>query len=320
MLLSKVGGLLRRWWKMFTLLFALCLMAPMTLAIVRFNITPERSKPLSALQRFLGFNQPAAVQTNKRPAIIGHRGSDGGRENTVRAIDHAIAAEVDWIEFDIRQCRGGELVVLHDETIDRWLIESGITGYKGKERAVEFLSYDELRAIQGPCAPGDQLLSLRQLFEHFPASGGTFRWLLDVKVPHISEEIISILGDHGYAPEAGRVIVQGTFDIVAEYKVSGYALAYAAGWTKEGNRIRYLFGNGFIVTRCEKLGPHLAYLTLPEMFLNAGLIREVTRKVPDIEVWTYFGSTPSSWRKSIDFGADGLIVDDVHRAVAEFRF
>jgi len=50
---------------------------------------------------------------------IAHRGFAGEyAENTVGAV--ASAADIaDWVEVDVRRCGTGELVVVHDETVDR---------------------------------------------------------------------------------------------------------------------------------------------------------------------------------------------------------
>lgn len=51
--------------------------------------------------------------------LIAHRGFASNRpENTRRAIEEA-AAIADAIEIDVRRCGSGELVVIHDETVDR---------------------------------------------------------------------------------------------------------------------------------------------------------------------------------------------------------
>lgn len=51
---------------------------------------------------------------------IGHRGACGYEpENTLRSFSKAIELNVDMIEFDVMQCASGEIVVIHDETVDR---------------------------------------------------------------------------------------------------------------------------------------------------------------------------------------------------------
>ena len=52
--------------------------------------------------------------------LIGHRGAGGiSPENTLTAIDSGLAEGADFIEIDIRQTKDGEIVVMHDEKVDR---------------------------------------------------------------------------------------------------------------------------------------------------------------------------------------------------------
>lgn len=51
---------------------------------------------------------------------IAHRGDPvGERENTLRAFSAALACGADWVEIDLRRTRDGEIVVLHDQTLER---------------------------------------------------------------------------------------------------------------------------------------------------------------------------------------------------------
>jgi glycerophosphoryl diester phosphodiesterase len=51
--------------------------------------------------------------------VVGHRGCpEHGPENTVAAVRTALP-HVDWVEVDARRCGSGEVVVHHDETLDR---------------------------------------------------------------------------------------------------------------------------------------------------------------------------------------------------------
>jgi glycerophosphoryl diester phosphodiesterase len=52
--------------------------------------------------------------------IFGHRGSMGTMpENTLLGFSHALDCGVDGIELDVQLTKDGELVVIHDEKIDR---------------------------------------------------------------------------------------------------------------------------------------------------------------------------------------------------------
>ena len=52
--------------------------------------------------------------------VMAHRGSGGlWPENTLYAFEHAVALGVDVLEMDVQSTKDGELVVIHDSTVDR---------------------------------------------------------------------------------------------------------------------------------------------------------------------------------------------------------
>lgn len=70
---------------------------------------------------------------------IGHRGACGYEpENTLSSFKKAIELDVDMIEFDVHACNTGELVVIHDDKVDR---TTDGTGYVSER------SFQELRKL-----------------------------------------------------------------------------------------------------------------------------------------------------------------------------
>jgi glycerophosphoryl diester phosphodiesterase len=52
--------------------------------------------------------------------VIAHRGNHTrAHENTLTAIEHAVAAGVDYVEIDVRRTMDGNYVLMHDSTVDR---------------------------------------------------------------------------------------------------------------------------------------------------------------------------------------------------------
>lgn len=52
--------------------------------------------------------------------VLAHRGASADKpENTLSAFAEAVAQGADGVEFDVMRCRSGELVVFHDETLER---------------------------------------------------------------------------------------------------------------------------------------------------------------------------------------------------------
>ena len=92
---------------------------------------------------------------SQHPRIIAHRGySERYPENTLPALQAAIDAGVDAVEFDVQLCRDGTPVVLHDATLDRVSGEPGV---------VLELSLDELQAFSAhePQRLGDSFKGTR---------------------------------------------------------------------------------------------------------------------------------------------------------------
>ena len=76
--------------------------------------------------------------------IFGHRGAPGyprRGENTIASFKKALLYGAAGIEFDVRRCGDGRLVVIHDDTIDRTT--------KGRGRVRNF-SYEDLRQFDIP--------------------------------------------------------------------------------------------------------------------------------------------------------------------------
>ena len=76
----------------------------------------------------------------KKILNIGHRGAKGhGSENTLPSFQKALDLNADGIELDVHVCKTGELIVIHDFTVDRTTNGSG---------AVSELSLSELKSLK----------------------------------------------------------------------------------------------------------------------------------------------------------------------------
>jgi len=73
------------------------------------------------------------------PRIFGHRGSAGTRpENTLESFAAAVAAGVEYLEFDLHMTNDGEVVVAHDEHLQRMC---------GLDRRIAEMTYAELATV-----------------------------------------------------------------------------------------------------------------------------------------------------------------------------
>lgn len=94
--------------------------------------------------------------------LLGHRGvPQESPENTLSGFRRALEHGLDGVELDVQLCRTGELVVFHDETVNR------LTNGSGR---VSELSFDELRRLDagirfGKEFEGEQIPSLEEVLE-----------------------------------------------------------------------------------------------------------------------------------------------------------
>jgi glycerophosphoryl diester phosphodiesterase len=128
------------------------------------------------------------------PAVAAHRG--GARlwpENSLTAFRGAIGLGVDLVEMDVHQTRDGEVVVIHDPTLDRTTTDHG---------AVRDLSWAELGAVTIRDTVDERLPRLGDVLALLrPSSVGL---LLEIKsapgggrYPGIEERVLALLQEAG---------------------------------------------------------------------------------------------------------------------------
>lgn len=86
---------------------------------------------------------------------IGHRGAMGHEpENTIRSFKKALELGVDAVELDVYVCKTGELVVIHDDKVDRTTDGTGYTEDK---------TFAELRALDA--GKGELIPTLEEVLD-----------------------------------------------------------------------------------------------------------------------------------------------------------
>jgi len=133
---------------------------------------------------------PAVPARAGAPAIAAHRG--GARlwpENSLTAFRGAIGLGVDLVELDVHQTKDGEVVVIHDPTLDRTTTGHG---------AVRDLSWAELGAVTIRGTANERLPRLAEVLALLrPSSVGL---LLEIKsapgggrYPGVEERVLALL-------------------------------------------------------------------------------------------------------------------------------
>jgi glycerophosphoryl diester phosphodiesterase len=93
---------------------------------------------------------------------IGHRGAAGYEpENTLLSFRKAIELKADMVELDVHICKSGEVVVIHDDTVDR------TTNGTGK---VCELTLSELKRFDA--GKGERIPTLEDVMHHIDGATG----------------------------------------------------------------------------------------------------------------------------------------------------
>lgn len=114
--------------------------------------------------------------------IFGHRGApDEAPENTIAGFQRAVELGLDGVELDVQLCRSGELVVLHDEEVDK------LTDGSGK---VAELSFEELRRLDAGVRFSDGFKGekIPTLEETLAVLGGNMIVNIELKTRSIPDE------------------------------------------------------------------------------------------------------------------------------------
>ncbi len=110
------------------------------------------------------------IRSGRRPAVTAHRGASFELpENTVPAMERAVEAGADFIEFDLRSTAEAIPVLLHDPTIDRTSDGSGRPEeYSLAElRKFNFSFFRHGRRLESPCFDRLEIPTFEEILERF---------------------------------------------------------------------------------------------------------------------------------------------------------
>ncbi|MCB9437510.1 MAG: glycerophosphodiester phosphodiesterase [Anaerolineales bacterium] len=100
--------------------------------------------------------KPMPTRAN-RPHIIGHRGAQGlAPENTLKSFQTATDLGADGVEFDVQRSADGQLVIFHDDTVDRTTNGTGV---------LRLMTFDAIRQLDA--GDGEQVPTLDEVLDLF---------------------------------------------------------------------------------------------------------------------------------------------------------
>ncbi len=255
---------------------------------------------------------PHAYYKNiKRPLVIAHQGGDGlWPGDTMYAFEHAVDLGADVLEMDAHITKDGQIVLMHDEKVDRTTDGTGLIEDQTLAQLKELDAAYQWSLDGGQTFPyrgqGIQVPTLEELFQKFPQ----MRYVIEIKLTtnpigkplcdlirkYNMQDRVMVASFHDGAMSAFRETCPEVATSAAKMEVASFVLIGKA----------YL--SGLLSPKFESLQvPYETSESYGIPVMTERFIREAHARNVKVEPWTV--NDPVLMKQYIDWGVDGLITD-----------
>jgi glycerophosphoryl diester phosphodiesterase len=235
------------------------------------------------------------------PLVCAHRGRSGVYpENTMAAYKAAVEVGADFMELDVRATADGEIVCIHDATVDRTTDGSG---------EVAQMALSEVRALDAGAWIGDQhagerIPLLAEVLEQIAP-----RLVVDIEIKQrgIAQRVAEVIRE----TDAIRHVTVVSFDEddlqAAKAAEPSLACGLITSWTEDAS----MEDARALVTSALEAGAN--FISCSHRNLTQGLVRECHLMGLLVMAWTM--DEPEDIRRMIEMQADGLVSNYPERAI-----
>ncbi|CAN5327694.1 glycerophosphodiester phosphodiesterase [soil metagenome] len=250
---------------------------------------------LSLITQFFSGNVLMAKENiAKLPLVVAHRGGKRwGPENSLTCFKKSVEAKADGIELDIHRCKTGELVVIHDDTLNRTTNGSGTV----KEANWKELSVLDCGSWYDPKFKDERLPLLKDVLD---AVDGKLTINIEIKncpsnYAGIDDELLKLLKSY---PHPDKIMIS-SFDHIILKKIHKSTTKYKLA----------LLGDSAIYD----LPAYAKSVGATAWNPDFDCVREDTVKAAHdagltVNTWTV--NRKEGWKRACDLGVDSIITDD----------
>ena len=281
-----------------------------TLHFIRFGAGEDRV--VDCHKTVSTWREAEALKKEKRTTKIwAHRGSSGfAPENTMPAFEIAKVLNVDGIELDVQMTKDGELVVIHDEKIDRTSDGSGFV----KDYTLAELKQFNF-AKNKPVFGFVTIPTLREVYELFQGTDYMINVELKTSVIKYDGSEVTAAGEGRTVPDT-RCIEEKVHELTVEmgmerqviYSSFSHASVLKMQQFVTEEKTAFLFNDGWLdVTgygkqhNVQALHPGMNYQDMADM------VKEAHEKGLKVHVWTV--NEEEHALKLKDMGVDAIITN-----------
>lgn len=251
---------------------------------------------------------PHPFWSGPTPRAIAHRGGRGlWPENTLHAFRAAAALGVDVLEMDLRQTADAEIVVLHDDTVDRTTDGTGPVASLGLAALQRLDAGYRWTADGGVTYPyrgrGIGVPTLRQVFAALPQA----RMNLEIKGrgPAMAAPLCALIREQAMLDRVAVVAVDQ--DAIDAFRLACPQVATGA---TRNEVVRFALHSAALLG--DRYAPRAQVLQVPERMdwipvLTPRFVRDARRLNLKIEVWTV--NAPDDMKRLLALPVDGIMTD-----------
>ncbi|GGD00044.1 putative glycerophosphoryl diester phosphodiesterase YhdW [Thalassobacillus devorans] len=240
-----------------------------------------------------------ATKDQNQVLNIAHRGASGyAPENTMAAFEKSVEMKADMFELDVQMSKDGELVVIHDTTVDRTTDGTG---------SVKDLTLEELKSLDAgswfdESFTSETIPTLGEVLDEYRGRTGI---LIELKSPSLYPGIEQKVADelkarHLDNPENEKIIVQSfnhesvqTFhDLLPQVPV-GVLLGYSP--------------EGISDEQLDRFKAYADYVNPSKSMIDALLVERIHDYNMKTHPWTVRDRESANFL--LEAGADGIITD-----------
>ena len=244
---------------------------------------------------------------NSKTLIIGHRGCKGDvLENTLESIIQAIEWGADGVEFDVRRCQTGQIVLFHDETLERLGYKDNFYFDKVRGKTIDKLQWYHLYNTEMIDSMGKKykISQLVDVLRHPIVYNSGIIINIELK-DTCQEEVCNIITE---------LIDEGLYDptrfIISSYDIEAinYVNEFKNDMYEQDDRYKNL-GYGLIFHDLMSL--NLKEIVGNYIILNKDIItHELLNKLKNIKIFVYTVNSISEYPiPKLDNYVDGIITD-----------
>jgi glycerophosphoryl diester phosphodiesterase len=252
-----------------------------------------------------------ALDKSGTPTVVAHRGASAyAPENTLAAVDKAAELGIRWVENDVQRTKDGELVVLHDESLQRTTdveeVFPGRAPWKVKDFTAAEIARLDAGSWFGSRYAGARVPTLEQYVRRVERHRQNL--LLELKnpalYPGIERQTLKVLADEGWLDRrhvSGRLVVQ-SFDADSIRRVHDLKPAVKTG-----------FLGAPAVSDLPEYAKFTDQINPSHSTLSAGYVSSVHKLTgphdKPLEVFTWTVDDAATARRAAGYDVDGIITN-----------